>query len=507
MESAASQRRTAAAPRVWPSEMTRAGLAYLVLALLLRGATLGYPMIHIDEQFYLLVGDRMLHGQLPYIDIWDRKPIGLFLLYGAIRLLGGEGIVQYQLVALAFTVATSLAIFRMARMIAPSSGAFWAGVGYQLYLSAYFCFGGQAPVFYNLLVALSALGMVNILGSASARRLVWGGLGLMLVLGLAIQIKYTVIFEGAAFGMALMAHGRAMGWSRLKVFCTGVLWAFTALLPGLVALAYYAAIGHGADYVQANFLSIFDRHEDFLGSLWRLTKEMLALIPVWIALFWAPGRFPPVTGNNPLAIGFLRYWGLAAFLGFLVFGTWYDHYVAPLLVPLLVLAAPALGRARPYLWPTVLLAVIGTLAAAIVTTYNVNHHGTRAQLDHLADLIRAERGDGCAYINEGDPVLYLKSGACFTTRFVFPNHLNGMVDAKALGVNVDDEIARIMSTHPQVVVMSVYPSSLPVNWPARYAIFQALRRDYKVVAYTSVGWRDFLVYRYKGVQPAIAQIH
>ena len=54
-----------------------------------------------DEQFYLLVGDRMLHGLLPYVDVWDRKPVGLFLVYAAIRLLGGEGIWQYQLAATA----------------------------------------------------------------------------------------------------------------------------------------------------------------------------------------------------------------------------------------------------------------------------------------------------------------------------------------------------------------------------------------------------------------------
>jgi hypothetical protein len=85
---------------------------------MLRAFTFGSPTIQIDEQFYLLVGDRMLHGALPFVDIWDRKPMGLFLLFAAIRLLGGEGIVQYQLVALLSVVATSVVIWRTARMIA-----------------------------------------------------------------------------------------------------------------------------------------------------------------------------------------------------------------------------------------------------------------------------------------------------------------------------------------------------------------------------------------------------
>uniref|UniRef100_UPI001C08B440 hypothetical protein n=1 Tax=Acinetobacter baumannii TaxID=470 RepID=UPI001C08B440 len=55
-------------------------LILLMFAVAVRARDFGNPSIHVDEQFYLLVGDRMLHGALPYLDIWDRKPIGLFLL-------------------------------------------------------------------------------------------------------------------------------------------------------------------------------------------------------------------------------------------------------------------------------------------------------------------------------------------------------------------------------------------------------------------------------------------
>ena len=51
---------------------------------------LGYPLIHIDEQFYLLVGDGMLSGSLPYVDVWDRSPIGLFVIYALAALGAGE---------------------------------------------------------------------------------------------------------------------------------------------------------------------------------------------------------------------------------------------------------------------------------------------------------------------------------------------------------------------------------------------------------------------------------
>jgi hypothetical protein len=38
----------------------------LAFALLMRGQTFNNPVLGFDEQFYLLVGDRMLQGAIPY---------------------------------------------------------------------------------------------------------------------------------------------------------------------------------------------------------------------------------------------------------------------------------------------------------------------------------------------------------------------------------------------------------------------------------------------------------
>ena len=107
------------------SARQRDGISALLLlgvALLFRAPSFGNPVVvgdEGDEQFYLLVGDRMLHGLLPYVDVWDRKPVGLFLLYAATRLLGGEGIWHYQLVATAFAAGTAFLVSRIAIRFAP----------------------------------------------------------------------------------------------------------------------------------------------------------------------------------------------------------------------------------------------------------------------------------------------------------------------------------------------------------------------------------------------------
>jgi len=92
-----------------------AAAAVLTLcAFVVRCGLFGDPLIHVDENFYLWVGERLLRGELPYVDVWDRKPVGLFVLYAAIRLLGGDGIVQYQVVATLFAAATAWVVARIA---------------------------------------------------------------------------------------------------------------------------------------------------------------------------------------------------------------------------------------------------------------------------------------------------------------------------------------------------------------------------------------------------------
>lgn len=475
-------------------------LFYLLLAFALRGLTLGSPSIQIDEQFYLLTGDRMLHGALPYVDIWDRKPVGLFILFAAIRLLGGEGIVQYQLVALVSVVATSVVIWRTARLIATPLGALCSGVAYQCLLSAFFCYGGQAPVYYNLPVALAGLWMAHLM--TRPRSLFAEGLGVMLLIGLVLQIKYTVVFEGAGFGLALIWRAHRLGWGAGKIALAALGWAGMALVPTAAALGWYGAIGHGDDFLYANFLSIFGRHEPFNASFWRLTKEMVALTPVWLALFLAPRRMAMRDGDAPAALPFLRFWGLLAFGGFLLFGTWYDHYLAPVMVPITILCAPAMGRMAPHRWYTWLLLGVAGVASVLVPWSNMHDYGSRADMDRMLGRIAAARGAGCLYVAEGDPMLYHLSHSCLPTRYAFPNHLVSAVDDGALGVDSLAEATRIMDSHPDVVVITARPQALPANWAVRNLLMARLERDYVLFAKERDGTRDFLIWQDKRLHQA-----
>jgi len=325
-----------------------ATIGLLCAAFLIRLPNFGNPAYHIDEQFYLLVGDRMLHGMLPYVDIWDRKPIGLFLLYAAIRLLGGDGVLQYQLVATLFAGGTAVLIQRICRPVAGAFAGIVAGLAYLLWIETVEGGGGQAPIFYNLFVAGAAACVIKALSTSDPRRFRQLAFGAMALGGVAIQVKYTAVFEIAYFGALLAWFARRHVHSLAAAVVRAFWLAFTALGPTFAVMLFYALIGRFHDFWFANFVSILQRAPAIPGELYeRLGQLLLHMVPLGLccaAGVWefSHERAPDLRRWQWIIGG----WLVAACAGFFSVGAFYYHYLLPLLVPLAIGAAPIFRR-RP----------------------------------------------------------------------------------------------------------------------------------------------------------------
>jgi hypothetical protein len=486
--------------------IVQAVLLFLV-ALALRGAYFGNPVLGADEQFYLLVGDRILHGAVPYVDIWDRKPIGLFLIYAGTRLLGGGGIYQYQIVALIFAATTAIVIVAIASHFARRFGAVAAGIVYLIWLHIFGGEGGQSPVFYNLFMALAAYLIVKSFDQPPAvlARL---GCAAMLLVGLAIQVKYTAIFEGMFFGCFLLWRAYRSGFSARHIIGCGAIWIGGALLPTALALSTYVWLGHGDAFIFANFLSIFERLAPEEGSaLYRLALIAIRLLP--LALCAALGCLLPLDAGpahrppNVAARTFVAGWSLVAIAAVLLFGTYYRHYALPLLVPLAVAAAPALEQWRigrltarePGAWRVLVIYLLCLCGLTIAMAVNVNYRrqrGEGAEVSAIAAFIKPQLRD-CLFVFDGEPVLYYLTGSCLPTRYAFPSHLNDPREAGAIGVDQWTEVNRILGERPRFVVSSLAPRNRadPRVWNALAA---ELNRHYRRALEVPVGRRTRVVY-------------
>src|SRR5258706_182021 len=80
-----------------------------------------------------------------------------------------------------------------------------AGIAYLLWIEWFGGDGGQTPVFYNALVVAAALAVLAaVRPDGPPGRLRRRGCGAMLLVGLALQIKYSCLFEGIFFGLVLL---------------------------------------------------------------------------------------------------------------------------------------------------------------------------------------------------------------------------------------------------------------------------------------------------------------
>jgi len=422
----------------------------LVVAIAARAVTFGNPVLHVDEQFYYAVADAMRHGALPFVDVWDRKPVGLFLVYLPAALFGPVlGIWVYQAFALFCVVVTAAIIARLAERAGWSGGALVAAILYILWLNIADGQGGQSPVFYNPLVAGAVLLALPRPGEASRPRLL--GLTAMALIGLSLQIKYSTLFEGIWIGLFLLWREWRGGRALASVLGYGVTLVLVALLPTLAVAGVYAALGQEQAFLYANFISVMLRRPDsWQESAGNLLLLALSVAPL-VAAAWAGRRVG--AGNHADADTrlFLRGWLVAALIGVLLFGSWFNHYALPLLVPGCVCAAAWFGdSARGVQLGWILAIIVGLLGEAIVLD-DIDRRGTAVELRALAATIGS--GPGCLYVFSGDTMLYPATGRCTVTSYLFPSHLDREREQGAIGVDQAAEVRRIFAARPAVVVM------------------------------------------------------
>ncbi|WP_261268753.1 hypothetical protein [Sphingomonas sp. LC-1] len=471
------------------------GLLALV-AVIVRAQGFGNPVIGFDEQFYLLVGDRMLHGALPYVDIFDRKPIGLFLIYAGARALGtlfGEGgFLAYKLVATGFVVATAYGVQRIARAFAPPAAAIGAAILYILWLNLMEGEGGQSPVFYNALILVAAS---LVLRAVERRgRLFACGAGAMSAVGLALQIKYSVLPEGFAFGCILLW----LGWRRqvplVRLAVMALVWVALALLPTLAAWRAYAAMGQGEAWLFANLVSLGGQAARPLATeLEGLAACVGILLPLGLVI--ALGRpWRHVAPERRDGFGFLLVWLAVTAVAVLLYGRFGSpHYAMPIVLPATLAAAPALGRWRRG-WLLGLILVIA-VAGQIVLALSERAKGGAAEAMAIARAAMPDRG--CLYVYDGYPALYMLTHSCLPSKWVFPGHLNTSDEASAAALGVDPvfEIRRILAARPGAIVDD-YPRFTFGNPATRKVLSDVLAKDYHLAACIPTGpSRVRLVYR------------
>mgnify|MGYP000745940403 CR=1 FL=1 len=177
---------------------------FLGLAVVIRWGTFFPSVINHDESTYFLIGQGLLQGQTYLVDSFDTKPIGIFLVYALMSLLGGGSIFMLRLFTALVIGLTAYLIFRLGRKANADERVGWAaGIAYLL-LSSIFKFYGLSPNTELFFVPFAVAAVLLVWGEKQQ----WyhfASAGLLL--GAGFVIKYVIAADAFAIGAFLLWRG------------------------------------------------------------------------------------------------------------------------------------------------------------------------------------------------------------------------------------------------------------------------------------------------------------
>ena len=320
-----------------------------------------------DTGVFFYAAQRLLDGGMPYRDIWDHKPPGVYFVDAAGLALGRE--VGVWLVQIAFLVAAALLGYRALRREFGPAAAFVGSLAWLFALPRLFLENGHTSFveFYALPLQFGALLVfVETRTLTPLRAIAIGVLG-----GAAVVLKPTLIGVWLAIGLVALLRERRSAVVPIALVAVG------ALLPVAIVVAWAAARGVLDEMVDqvlvynriyASFAPLSDRVAAVLSGIRLTLPSGLAVVAICA---WLYAVFTRRFGATLLGIALVAF-PLEVALS--AQGRGYHYYFIAWLPAMAILAAFAVSEVlrivpRRIAWPALSLGVLAmsVLPALLVT--------------------------------------------------------------------------------------------------------------------------------------------
>ncbi len=437
------------------------------------------PLPGRDAGIYLYSGDQILHGALPYRDVWDNRPPGLFYLSATGLALGGGSVWGVWVLEAAFLCGAAVFSFLALRRVLSDSAAFLATFVWTMTLV--FLYDFNIAEEYALLFQFAALYCFV----RAEQRNHYGGYGIAIgaCLALAVNLRQNLIGLWVAIMLfllirALLNRGLLTAVRAGTAIAVGIALVFVPLIIYFAANGILKAMWDGAYLFNFVYVTAaWDRRFDAFG----LGANLLAqsgLLPAALAgwfigaySLWARRDWParPLIAVAMIALPFDL---LLSSLS----GRPYPHYFISALPALAVLAAVcfdqlmALARsatqraASPAVWVAgLMLAALILPAHAYLTLDNKVFAANSSRARLIAFIHDNTRPTDTVYLWGADMMINLGAGRTSPTRLTnnYPLFMPGY-QSQALIDGFVDELRR---NPPAYIIDTAYTNKLipPIN--------------------------------------------
>jgi 4-amino-4-deoxy-L-arabinose transferase-like glycosyltransferase len=452
-----------------------ASLLFLAVVLLrLPGFT--HSVLDWDEGSYALVGREILLGHLPYVDAYEIKPPGAFIMYALAMLAFGVNFISLRLCGLLCVYATAMTL----RLIALSIGlkrfsALSAGLFYACVTTTVGGLESNLEILATPFMTIACLALVR----GMERRDLYSQIVTVtlagIMVGLAVWIKFVPALPGSILTGTVLLYWLQQGTPLARILGLGLLYSFLMLLPTISSGLFYWYLGHFDLFWLANFqatsrylaISPYDAYDLYiLIPFLSVTKWMIGS---GLVLILAAGGISRTKYRRPRS-NLIFIWLFGEILSVIIPLKFYDHYYLLLSGPVCLLAAfsidgteSSLG-ARDIKNSRILIPVM--LIFIPYCCFNLLRFGSDLMSEGpdgpatIARLIAADSDHKSRpiWIVNAEPEIYLLSDAMSATMFGFPHHLLEKRYSGLIPRDQDTEIERIMNSTPLYVILETTSS-------------------------------------------------
>lgn len=448
---------------------------FFLLTLFVRAAFFFDYVINWDESTYILMGQGILDGILPYTSLWDMKPPLVFLVYALFIFFFGRHIESVRFGGALLVFAGACFLYHAVKRVYGKASGFWAAVLLIVY-SATFAFGGAVMTEHLAILPLCALLFFVSARPMSSQSAFACGLSL----GACVMIRTNLAYAGFLLLPLIFYEGFLADKRRGALLHSGSFLAGGLLLP-LLTFMIYAFAGEIGPLIRSNWSVALDYARENPASLWERTGLVFFLLRHSLFslnfFFWVAGLGGLwfIYGRSGRPSEECRFMGLTAAIFLLVTlsmiktGRAYQHYLLQMIplaaVPGGVFLSRIFGLRGQIRWLGLILLITATFGISLTPVvrhyYLIYHsvkHGSLHRHDpvyHVAQHLNRQGVRG-QYVYFADAHIgYWLTGAKIPTRYVQPANI--AIDYMVRGVDGPEatpvsELQKILAQKPVYIV-------------------------------------------------------
>lgn len=408
------------------------------------------------------------YGKTLFVDVYDNKPPGIFLLFGIIQMLPINGIVAVRIFAALFITFTAWFLYRSKYELSSNkNNSIAVGILYIMLISLFnwglvanteiFFIGFSTLALYLITVPFKKFPIATI---------VLGGLAL----GLAYIIKFVALFDFIAIALLwLSINHKQIRFPRiiLLTFLAGIAFA----LPFALIHYWYYAHGFFEEFTEATYIipTKYATHMSFMKAQAYVVSFHLITLPV-ILMFYL-GVYYRFRNKGDLFDKWIPIlWYLLIWYGVFLPGKNFFHYFAQLFVPICFFAPDFFNipsKINNYLVKNRTWLVAVVISLFFVYQFVDQYREYWAKPDTCKEIAKEinsrKKQNDLVFTNYRNTIYYLcdtesPSKWVHTSLLFDPKHI------KAMGINKNKEIQKIIKRSPAFIVWQGTPEGIVADY-------------------------------------------